>query len=309
MTVGRAAAFVVILAVSLAASREVIRRKHAGLPLASASAPIPRSRAPSVRPRESIGGPSAGSTPAASSAAAVPASTPHLEAPPTPNPLGEALCPEGMVLAAGTTCAETGHTCKRKDPSLPGGCAEYEPAHCRTGLELRFCIDRDEYPNREGMLPAAMVTFEEAESACDTEGKRLCTEMEWQFSCEGESGLAFGYGDVRDASACNVGKRVPSVRPEELWESRDVASVLERVDARVPSGSMPRCTSPVGARDLVGNVEEWVRSDTSSDARALRGGEYTGDPSCSAVRKLKVAGYRQFHTGFRCCRDPLVRVR
>jgi formylglycine-generating enzyme required for sulfatase activity len=213
-----------------------------------------------------------------------------------------------MVLAHGTTCAETGHTCRTRDPSLAGGCAEWAPAQCRKGLELRFCIDRDEYPNQEGMLPAAMVTFDEAAAACTEEGKRLCTEMEWLFACEGEAGLAFPYGDARDPEACNVGRKVPSVRPEELWEPRDVAAVVERVDGRTESASMPRCTSPVGARDMIGNVEEWVRSDTSSAERALRGGEYTGDPTCAAVRKMRTPGYRQFHTGFRCCRDPLVRV-
>jgi formylglycine-generating enzyme required for sulfatase activity len=213
-----------------------------------------------------------------------------------------------MVLANGTTCAETRHACKTRDASVPGGCAEYEPAHCRKGLPLRFCIDRDEYPNEEGMLPATMITFEEAESACSEEGKRLCTEMEWLFACEGPTAFAFPYGDRRDPEACNVGKKVPPVRPEELWEPRDVASVLERVDGRTAIGATSRCTSPVGARDLVGNVEEWVRSDTTSEARGLRGGEYTGDPTCASVRKMRTAGYRQFHTGFRCCRDPLVRL-
>jgi formylglycine-generating enzyme len=224
-----------------------------------------------------------------------------------PDPLSSAVCPEGMLLVEGTTCGESRRDCAER-AAKDRSCLRYEPAACRRGLALRFCMDRDEYPNVEGMLPAVMLTFEQAESACSEEGKRLCTETEWAFSCEGPRGLAFSYGDEHDGAACNVGKSVEAVRADALWEARDVEAVVERVDGRVPIGATRRCISPFGVRDLIGNVEEWVKSDTPGITAALRGGEYASEPTCQSVRKTAQAGFRQFHTGFRCCRDPLARA-
>jgi formylglycine-generating enzyme len=213
-----------------------------------------------------------------------------------------------MLLVDGRTCAESTRRCAEPDANAPTACRRYDTAECRKGLTIRVCVDRYEYPNLEGMLPAAVVTFEQARAACGEEGKRLCTETEWSFACEGPTGLAFSYGDLREDGACNVGRPVPAVRAESLWEARDIGPVLERVDARVPSGSTARCTSSFGVRDLIGNVEEWVKSDSPGFDAALRGGEYSSEPSCRTVRQIRQPGFRQFDTGFRCCRDPLVRV-
>jgi sulfatase modifying factor 1 len=298
MTFGRLATFLGILVVSVATAGEIVHRRG---PQRNATTRHPERRASVPKPPQAPGAPT-GSGRQPSSPAADTGLARQVD------PLTDALCSDGMVLVDGTTCAAKTHRCKVSNPASPSRCPSYEPAVCRPGLELRFCIDRDEYPNQEGMLPAAMVTFEQALAACKEEDKRLCTETEWTLSCEGESGFAFPYGNDRDPSACNVGRKVPAVRPEEVWEPRDVGSVIERVDARTPSGAMPRCVSPFGVRDLTGNVEEWVESDTASAARTLRGGEYTSDPTCATVRKLVTPGFRQFHTGFRCCKDPLVRV-
>ena len=304
MTLGRLATFLAILAVSMAMARELVHR-HArpGRTVAGKSAPSPAvSAGASARKPEPVGG--AASSRAESAAAASASANQSRQI----DPLTDALCNVDMLLVDGTTCAETHHRCKESDPSAKDRCLQYEPAACRNGMPLRFCIDRDEYPNSEGMLPAVMITFEEAEAACKEEDKRLCTEAEWALACEGESGFVFPYGDDRDPAACNVEKKVPAVRPDELWEAREVSAVLDRVDARTPSGGNPRCVSPYGVRDMIGNVEEWVVSDTQGVARALRGGEYSSDATCLTVRKMRTEGFRQFHTGFRCCRDPLVRV-
>ena len=210
-----------------------------------------------------------------------------------------------MLLAEGVTCVDAHRKCTRHDPASDAACVAFEPARCHRGLALRFCVDRYEYPNREGMLPAAVVTFQQARSACEEEGKRLCSEMEWSFACEGPKGLAFSYGDEAVARACNVGRPAIRLAPDALWEASDVATMVERKDARVPSGAMKGCVGPFGARDLVGNVEEWVQSDVPGFERALHGGEYTGAPSCRAVRQIKQPSFRQLQTGFRCCRDPL----
>ena len=55
---------------------------------------------------------------------------------------------------------------------------------------MNFCVDRYEYPNIPGQYPAVMVSWIDAGAVCEVEGKRLCSEDEWVFSCEGEGGDA-----------------------------------------------------------------------------------------------------------------------
>jgi formylglycine-generating enzyme required for sulfatase activity len=131
--------------------------------------------------------------------------------------------------------------------------------------------------------------------------------MEWSFACEGPEGLAFGYGDTREDERCNTGREAVPLRPEELWEPRDVVRALARADQRTPSGARERCSTPFALHDLIGNVEEWVTSDVAGVEAALRGGSYSSAESvCRSVRVIRQAGFREVHTGFRCCRDPLL---
>jgi sulfatase modifying factor 1 len=224
------------------------------------------------------------------------------------DPLTDALCPSGMLLVDGTTCAGRPAHCAERDPTLAGVCNRFDPAECRKGQTLRFCVDRYEYPNLEGVVPATMVTFEQARSACEEEDKRLCSDTEWRFACEGREGFEMPYGNSRDPEACNTGRRSERIRPDELWEARDVSRVLVRVDRRVASGSMTRCTSPFGVRDTTGNVEEWATGASGIEAALLGGDASMADPRCRTVKKTRQTALRSPHAGFRCCRDPLVRA-
>ncbi len=305
---GRLATFLVILAASLVIARTLVgRHRDARDPLGAFSRlapPLPRPSPVAARPAVSATPPVAPrSQEKLTREITVPTAAPVVD------PLSDALCPEGMLLVEGVTCGEASRTCLARDADEPRSCKRYAASVCRKGLPVRVCMDQFEYPNLVGMSPAALVTFEQAKDACTEEGKRLCTETEWSFACEGGDGLAFPYGDIEDASACNVLKAVPKVRADSLWEARDIPGVMERVDARSKIGQRSRCTSSLGIRDMVGNVEEWVKSDIPGFESALRGGEYSSDPSCRTVRQIRQPAFRTFDTGFRCCRDPLVSAR
>jgi len=301
MTLGRLTLFAAILATSVALAGALVRRHHrAGGPQrlgAAGTAPVASSAPPGA-----ASGPVA-QVPRPAEKAAEPEVPRAVE-----DPLTDALCPGGMLLVDGVTCsARPGH-CAESEPGAPAICRRFETAECRKGQALRFCVDRYEYPNLQGVEPATMVTFEQARRACEEEDKRLCTDTEWRFACEGREGLELSYGNERDPNACNVGRSNERVRPEELWEPRDVSRVLSRVDRRVPSGSMSRCESPFGVRDMPGNLEEWGTGSSGLEAALLGGDSLQPEPLCRSVRKTHQTALRSPHTGFRCCRDPLLRA-
>src|SRR5262249_25154587 len=139
-------------------------------------------------------------------------------------------------------------------------CESYRsPPLCEGPIQKkRFCIDRYEYPNLEGVRPVVMVSWNEAKSACEAEGKRLCTGSEWTLACEGAERLPYPYGSTCDTTACNIDRPHPDGDEGALQNPREGAGEVSRLDQRVASGEMSRCTSPYGVHDMTGNVDEWV---------------------------------------------------
>ncbi len=208
-------------------------------------------------------------------------------------------CPEGMVEVRGDYCTEVAHTCLRwLDP--PGRyhqfrCAEYGAPRCiGTRKPMRFCIDRDEQgAGADEPRPANHVSFRAATAACEARGAHVCAESEWQFACEGEAMLPYPYGTVRDANACNI-DRTDLGRPGAgLRDHRSVA------------GANVACASPFGARDMVGNLEEWVARDpgTGGHRTLLKGSWWLpGRSTCRATNAGHDEVYEGPETGYRCCR-------
>lgn len=93
--------------------------------------------------------------------------------------------------------------------TFPKRCARFDAAALRQKLQklprrrMAFCMDRFEYPNQKGANPIIMMTFPEATALCRAKGKRLCSDEEWTFACEGEEALPYPYGYER-SSQCNA---------------------------------------------------------------------------------------------------------
>ena len=63
-----------------------------------------------------------------------------------------------------------------------------------------FEIDVLPYPNDPGRPFVTNVTKAEAERTCGEQGKRLCTELEWEWACKSEDGRRYPSGNTYDSS-------------------------------------------------------------------------------------------------------------
>ena len=150
-----------------------------------------------------------------------------------------------------------------------------------------FCIDQYEFPNRAGSFPRVASAFAEADALCGKEGKRLCSEDEWEKACKGPGDLRFPYGPQFDAEACNTQDK--SDNPRQVG----------------PIGAFRRCRSAFGVFDLSGNVAEWTSGTFEAGApdKVVKGGNASRpafDDRCASRRKAK-PGLHDIKVGFRCC--------
>jgi len=200
-----------------------------------------------------------------------PTPPPAPTSPPPPPRKGMIWIPEGE-LVAGTPPERTP---RLADEELPG---------VRIALH-GFYIDEYAYPNEASAIPKTNVTQEEAAALCEDQGKRLCTELEWERACKGPENTVYEYGDIYRASECGTGTAV----------------------RLTPSGLRVGCKSGFGVRDMHGGPWEWTASawgrGTTGKLVALRGGnseagEVTGRCANGMARPKTT---RSPSIGFRCC--------
>ncbi len=239
-------------------------------------------------------------------------------------PAARGDCPDGMVEVRGSmkrdgpratveelqtlSCSEW------TDHPEPRSCNAFDPvkwAALSADLPTRamhFCIDRLEYPDRAGEFPVIMVNWYEAGAHCAEQGKRLCTEDEWTFACEGEDARPYANGFVRDSTACVVDRPWRPV-DFELFASRTGPRIVRELDELwqgEPTGSRPRCRSESGAYDMTGNVDEWTVTSRSGGLRSILKGGYWGPvhARCRSSTRVHNEDFYFYQIGFRCCAAP-----
>jgi sulfatase modifying factor 1 len=262
--------------------------------------------APSATPAPSVTASAAPASPAAPTASATAAAAPALR------DAGQGACPADMKLVEGDYCTKVEHKCLI-DWFAPQNnkvvCEKFEPglAQC-TGKRVpkRYCIDTYEWPNQQGVRPEVMNHFYQAQVKCAALGKRMCTESEWSFACEGPHMKPFPYGYTRDPRKCNGDQEWDGPNMEKVRQ-RD-ARELARLWKGVPSGSQPDCISDFGVADLPGNADEVVAGESP---KAEFASVNTGGPWYSGVRnqcRPKVytheEGFYYYYLSFRCCSEP-----
>jgi iron(II)-dependent oxidoreductase len=156
--------------------------------------------------------------------------------------------------------------------------------------------------------PVQHVSYWEADAYARWAGKRLPTEAEWEKV-------------ARWDPATGRSRRYP-------WGDQDPRPELANLAGRhlrpAPAGAYPEGASPLGVRQLIGDVWEWTSSDFKPypgfaafpyreysevffgrDYKVLRGGSWAVDPvACRGTfRNWDYPIRRQIFCGFRCARD------
>ncbi|MCL2825547.1 MAG: formylglycine-generating enzyme family protein [Polyangiaceae bacterium] len=223
---------------------------------------------------------------------------------------GPQSCPSGMKLIDGDYCTEVDQKCAVEwfaPQNKKRVCEQFEQnTRCvGTKVHKRYCIDTYAWPNQAGVRPEVMNNFYQAQVKCAAVGKRMCTETEWTFACEGPEMKPFPYGYVRDPRKCNSDHKWDDPKMTKIAK-RDPTE-LARLWRGVPSGSQPHCVSDFGVYDLPGNADEVVASEKTN---APFSSVHTGGPWYSGVRnqcRPKVythdEGFYYYYLGFRCCAE------
>jgi len=246
-----------------------------------------------------------------------PAATPiHADTPPKPLPIPLPIppartCPADMVLA-GEVCMDR-YEAYVVEVDRDGRERPHSPYEVVNGVRVRA-------KNGDGHIPQAYISQVESAGACEEAGKRLCSADEFTFACSGgdPDGNDYPYGGhERRDGYCNEGKGSQMYRffgsdPRE-WSFADLNDPrLNQVEGGLArSGEYPKCVSPLGIHDCVGNLHEW--GSDPPDGMGLgrfRGGFY-GDAEvnghgCKYVTHAHGPKYHDYSTGFRCCAEAKV---
>jgi sulfatase modifying factor 1 len=222
-------------------------------------------------------------------------------------------CPSDMKRVVGEYCAELVHTCikeRAKDPHVknpgktPAVCEEFaRTSRClsKRTKHMDFCIDVYERTEEVSDLPRVYMSWTNAKASCEIEGKRLCSTNEWTKAAEGPNNhpLAYNDGYTRDKKVCNI---------DRPWHDANTTP-FEKLDKRVPVGSMKGCKSDYGIYDMAGNVDEHVLNENGSYhhepwVSTLMGGHYAGVRNTTrAMTTSHSPDFAWYAHGWRCCSD------
>jgi sulfatase modifying factor 1 len=214
-------------------------------------------------------------------------------------------CPPEMARIAGQAFCVDRYEAYVVEIDASGNEEPHSPYLVVAGLRVRAKSMRD-------TVPQAYISQVEASAACANAGKYLCSANEFSYACRGgpDSGAHYPYGGtVHMPGYCNEGKgsffgllprqrgRTPTLNDPEL---NQVEGGLAR------TGSYPKCVSPSGIYDCVGNLHEWSSDPADVNGHGRFHGGFYGDadengPGCLYVTSAHDLAYHDYSTGFRCC--------
>ena len=181
-----------------------------------------------------------------------------------------------------------------------------------------FYIERDQYLDH----PVSYVDWDHAYAYCAWAGRRLLTEAEWERAARGDQEYLYPWGDSpvdgTNANFCDKSCTLEGNRND---------LVDDGYQRTAPISQFAEGSSPFGARNMAGNVREWVadwysdayyglptakdrdpKGPTSGTQRVVKGGSWA-----AIIPFLRVSGrqgfapdmdvYASAMTGIRCGMD------
>lgn len=206
------------------------------------------------------------------------------------------------------------------------------PVHLK-GKTPYYCVDIFEFPNKACELPFVWASPTYAKKVCELQGKRLCSQIEWQLACRADPAdgpdTRYAYGDTLDLAVCHTSRRHRQVADKPCTLSDAQTAWRTCSTDTEPSGSFPRCRSRYGVYDQHGNVAEiMMRRDEGGVKSQLKGSAWfydevareVGQPPLHAesrgaypdhcdfdprwhVEPIDNAWHVNYHLGFRCCKS------
>jgi formylglycine-generating enzyme required for sulfatase activity len=140
-----------------------------------------------------------------------------------------------------------------------------------------------------GAMPMVCVDFAQAERYCKAQGKRLVSDLEWEWAARGADGRLFPWGN--DAPGDQL-----------CWSGKEKRSTPCQI------GAFKGGANPEGVQDLAGNVNQWTTTtnDVSSTFRGGRGGSWKDD-NADLVKATHRNGFKDTYRcgflGIRCASD------
>jgi formylglycine-generating enzyme required for sulfatase activity len=195
----------------------------------------------------------------------------------------------------------------QRDEMLPDSTAWSNSASRADWSTYFFGSNYDDYP-------VVAVTWEEAKSYCEWEGKRLPTEAEWEYAARaGRVGGVYPWAGFSPQDA--FGRYLANFNPGRQGQAADGYAFT------APVGSFP--PSRWGLHDVAGNVAEWVedtysptyaplsdldpvyRGDGEETRKVVRGGAWDSGAFRIGVgfRDMNEAEDASPRIGFRCAAD------
>jgi sulfatase modifying factor 1 len=179
--------------------------------------------------------------------------------------------------------------------------------------------------------PQSSISRDQAESACNNAGKRLCTLSEWMNACQGVQGFTYPYGNTWKKGVCNTHKEHMISR---IFGKKWGTQIVSGPETNMVLGYMARtgeysgCVGSFGTYDMVGNLHEWVSTPVDDRIigsrprigpgftpgfRAVPGngifvGGYASSSSqngagCTYMTIVHGPQQNDYSVGFRCCKD------
>jgi sulfatase modifying factor 1 len=218
---------------------------------------------------------------------------------------GKKGCPAGMALILGRFCIDKYEASTVE--VLPGNHTRpHSPYAPVDGLQVRAV-------SKVGVKPQAYISRDQAEVACESAGKRLCTDDEWITACKGKKPTLFPYGEDRRDGYCNDagvssfnhyygGGNAETPQEAYTWANMNDARLNQLEGTLAPTGRFKKCKNGYDVYDMVGNLHEW----TAAKGGTFRGGYYldthiNGD-GCEYRTTAHAPKYHDYSTGFRCCK-------